>query len=277
VKKIILKASRFLGIILARTRKSYISGFMIENFEAARSRYMNVNFDSKTNGEYYYLKKLSAIKFPVLFDVGANIGEWSLMVGTLWPESKIYSFEILPMHWETLAANTSKLINVNIIKSGLSDSEGMMKLFFNSRTGKDPEASSYPQFLMKSEKEHYDSEIDCSVITGASFVKEHEINKIDVLKVDVEGHDLKVIKGFGDFINNVRCIQFEYGVYNITSKDLLIDFYSYMQKYNFIIGRLYPHYVDFSEFTYSRENFLGGNYIAVKHDDDLLISLLKDF
>ena len=81
---------------------------------------------------------------------------------------------------------------------------------------------------MSSERDYYDSKTICTVKKGETFLLENKIQNVDLLKIDVEGHELKVIKGFGDHIKNVRLIQFEYGVYNITSKDLLWDFFSYL-------------------------------------------------
>src|SRR4051812_17456443 len=56
----------------------------------------NVNFDINTNGELRVLKILAEQKPACIFDVGANIGEWSLLVSGLNKESIIHAFEIVP-------------------------------------------------------------------------------------------------------------------------------------------------------------------------------------
>jgi len=182
----------------------------------------------------------------------------------------------LPKHWNDFTERTRNLSNIKLNQFGLSDFEGTIEVHFNSRTEADSMATIYPQFIMDSEKEHYDSKCECMVKKGSDYVLENNILSVDLMKIDVEGHELKVIRGFGDFIRNIRLIQFEYGVYNITSRDLLCDFFDYLEKYNFIIGRLYPHFVDFFKYDYSKESFLGGNYIAVdKNDKDILMHLSK--
>ena len=51
--------------------------------------------NSKISGEKRFLKNyLSRLPSPVIFDVGANNGEWSLLVSKIFPEASIYSFEI---------------------------------------------------------------------------------------------------------------------------------------------------------------------------------------
>jgi FkbM family methyltransferase len=264
------------GKHLSRHRNSFLSMFIFKNITVLRNHIENVNFDQKTNGEGRYLKELSSLNFNVIFDVGANIGEWALCANEIFPESKIHSFEILPKHWNDFTERTRNLSNIKLNQFGLSDFEGTIEVHFNSRTEADSMATIYPQFIMDSEKEHYDSKCECMVKKGSDYVLENNILSVDLMKIDVEGHELKVIRGFGDFIRNIRLIQFEYGVYNITSRDLLCDFFDYLEKYNFIIGRLYPHFVDFFKYDYSKESFLGGNYIAVdKNDKDILMHLSK--
>ena len=47
-------------------------------------------------------------------------------------------------------------------------------------------------------------------ITGDDFVKEFNINKVDIIKIDVDGLDFEVLQGFQKVIKNDKpCIQFE--------------------------------------------------------------------
>ena len=87
--------------------------------------------------------------------------------------------------------------------------------------------------------------------------------------------DLRVIRGFGSSICKVRAIQFEYGIFNISSRDLLYDFYRYLNDFGFIVGKIFPRTVIFSEFAFEMENFHGSNYLAVHRDDVELIALLE--
>ena len=87
--------------------------------------------------------------------------------------------------------------------------------------------------------------------------------------------DLKVIRGFGDTLNRVRALQFEYGVFNIASRDLLADFYRYLTFHGFVVGKVFPSSVLFSDFSFDMENFHGSNYLAVKSDESDLIAALS--
>jgi hypothetical protein len=97
------------------------------------------------------------------------------------------------------------------------------------------------------------------------------------VKVDVEGMDFKVIKGFGDQIKNVRVVQFEYGIFNIASHDLLSDFCRHFKHNGFIVGKIFPNSVNFFEYHFNMENFHGSNYLAVRNEEKDLISNLSRF
>jgi len=272
------KIVKEFGKFLARYYKSCLTQSILTVITILRNNIENVNFKQKDNGEQKYLEKLGYLNFRTVFDVGALIGEWALMAHRIWPESTIHAFEILPKHWDIFLANTTGSNTVLLNKFGLSDSEGLINVHLNDRGVKgDAQATIYPQYVIESERDYYNSVCECLVRRGDDYVHEQCILKIDLLKIDVEGHELKVIEGFGDFIASVRCIQFEFGVYNITSKDLLCDFFRYLEKYDFIIGRLYPHFVNFFSYDYFKENLTGGNYLAVNKNDGELISLLSGF
>lgn len=277
MKRVLFKIAKEFGKLICRYRNTLFSQFLIQIVEIIRNNSENVNFNSKSNGEEQYLKKISGLDFKVILDVGANIGEWSLIARKVWPYSKIYSFEILPKHWDIFNKSVTNDSNIILNNFGLSNFEGNVDVYYNDRDESDVSATIYPQFLIDFEKNYYNSKVICAVKKGTDFLNDNNLMIVDLMKIDVEGHEMKVIEGFGDSIRNVRLIQFEYGVYNITSRDLLCDFFQYLNKFDFIIGKIYPKYIDFFKYTYIKENFMGGNYIAVNKNDKELIQLFSKF
>ena len=57
----------------------------------------------------------------------------------------------------------------------------------------------------------YDDKTLLEIKKGCEYMKQNNINNIDFLKVDTEGYDFEVMKGFEEYIKNVQIIQFEYG------------------------------------------------------------------
>ena len=232
----------------------------------------NVNFDIKTNGELRVIKLLDMIKPKCIFDVGANIGDWSNLVSSIYPECEVHAFEIVPATFEELKKNV-RATNIKLSNIGLSDKEEMINIHVSSRES--TTATSCKIEGMEAHDQYYSSEYQCKTIMGFQYVAYNDINAIDFLKIDVEGMDYRVIAGFGEYISNIKVIQFEYGVFNISSKDLLIDFYRLLIANGFVTGKIYPKGVMFSEYHFKMEDFYGNNYLAVRQDQRELISLLS--
>ena len=65
------------------------------------------------------------------------------------------------------------------------------------------------------------------------YVIDNNIKNIDFLKIDTEGFELNVLKGFGDFLENVKIIQFEYGGTFLDNNTKLIDVINYLEQKGF--------------------------------------------
>jgi FkbM family methyltransferase len=70
-------------------------------------------------------------------------------------------------------------------------------------------------------------------VTGEDYMKENHIESIDFIKIDTEGHELPILKGFGDSLYKIKMIQFEYGPITIKCKIKLEDIINYLKQFNF--------------------------------------------
>jgi len=136
------------------------------------------------------------IQAPVIFDVGANIGQSILKYRDLFPKSKLYSFEANPEIMPQLTRTTSHLPAVQVFNLALSDSIGESEFYVTSVH----EASSLLQpehFLMElSREKKYDfHKVVVPTLTLDAFVEQHKPETIDILKIDVQGAELKVLHG----------------------------------------------------------------------------------
>ncbi len=226
------------------------------------------------NGELRVLKLLSKFDPKCIFDVGANKGEWCQMATTLFPSCTIHAFEIVPSTYMELIRNTENLENVIPNNFGLSSEEGVISVSLGSN---DKMATGCKIDDMQFYDEYYNQEIECKTRRASDYLKERAIKSIDFLKVDVEGMDFKVIEGFGDQIKNVKVVQFEYGIFNIASRHLLTDFYRHFKNNGFVVGKIFPKSVNFFDYNFDMENFQGSNYLAVKSEENKLISSLSHF
>ena len=68
---------------------------------------------------------------------------------------------------------------------------------------------------------------------GKDYVINKNIETIDFLKIDTEGYELNVLRGFDNFLENIKIIQFEYGGTFLDNNTKLIDVIKYLQNKNF--------------------------------------------
>jgi Methyltransferase FkbM domain len=106
------------------------------------------------------------------------------------------------------------------------------------------------------------------VETGDEITKRLALPRIDLLKIDVEGHEIEVLSGFATVLASAvlqpQVIQFEYGVTWLPGRHNLLEAYRILEPFGYAIGRLYPDGVDFKPYTFADDHFRMGNYIAVR-------------
>jgi len=108
-----------------------------------------------------------------------------------------------------------------------------------------------------------DSSEEVVVITMDNFCREHAIDRIDLLKLDVEGHELAALQGAAEMLarGTVRFVQFEFGGCNLDSRTNFRDFWELLSPryaiYRVLRKGLYqvPFYSELDE-IFTTVNFL---------------------
>jgi len=89
----------------------------------------------------------------------------------------------------------------------------------------------------------------------------------DLLKLDVEGRELDVLKGAASTVSKVSVIQFEFGGCNIDTRSYFQDFWYLLTEQGFGIWRLGPHGLQrVPNYSESDEVFLTTNFFAARTD-----------
>ena len=101
---------------VADRRRSYLVGKLRQYAHTFINWVDNFEYDVELNGERFVLERLDP---EVVFDVGANVGQWALMASAACPRAQIHCFEIVPDTFEKLKAVTRP--NVTLNNFGLSD------------------------------------------------------------------------------------------------------------------------------------------------------------
>lgn len=214
--------------------------------------------DNELSGEYRVLRIFAKNNPKVVFDVGANVGNWTKELKQYSPDSVVYSFEPVPQTFEKLCQNLKEEKMVYPHEIALSDREGTLVFNFYP-------SNSYFSSIYKTTLDSNFQTLSVNTISGDTFCDEQNIDEIDFLKIDVEGAENKVLVGFSRRIKErkIKVIQFEYGPHNIESRFLLKDFFELLEGNGYRIGKIYPTWVDWSEYTIEKENFILSNFLAL--------------
>ena len=166
------------------------------------------------------LKKLLDNKKKVIFDVGGHNGESILFFNKNFNLHKIYTFEPLESNFLKLKINTrkisKKIVYFNCALGEKKENRIIKEMIETSSSTLNElnENSNYFKkkkfFLGVKEEKKMFVEKKVPIDKAANIIKQFKIHKIDLLKIDTEGFELNVIKGFGRNINLVRVVIFEH-------------------------------------------------------------------
>ncbi len=97
------------------------------------------------------------------------------------------------------------------------------------------------------------------------YIEEHRIDRIDFMKIDIEGHELKAFEGMGKFLRPdfIHAIQFEYGGADLDSRTNLRDFYRLFEPKGFVICKIMKHGIEQRPYRTYMDNFQYANYLAL--------------
>ena len=165
------------------------------------------------------LDKFNLVK-PVVLDVGANIGDWSKLVTSKLARVEIHAFEPSRETFLALKDAAKALPNVHIHNFGCGAEDSSRDLYFD-------EIKSGMASLSKRNLKHLNINFEnfesVEIRRLDNFLNNSSI-KPDGIKIDVEGHELEVLKGLGGCINELKVIQFEFGGTDIDSRVFFRDF-----------------------------------------------------
>lgn len=210
---------------------------------------------------YLFLKYRVEFEPQVVFDVGANIGGFSRNLSFHYPNSSFYCFEPFPKTFESLKLNV-KRNNFKLYQLGLGDQPE--SIFVNEN----PINDSFTNTLIKkTNSTGSKNTVSIQITTLDEFCRSQSINTIDLLKIDTEGFDLKVLKGAKKMLEqgNVKLIYVECGLdpsnsYHVFFPEIL----SFLNSMNFVfIGffqtdiRKVDRKIHFSNALFVGQSFLG--------------------
>ena len=199
----------------------------------------------------------------LLVDIGGNRGAYAEEFLKRFPGASVHIFEPSSYNVNILKSLFSSVSGVNVVGAALSDNSGKLILYAD-RPG------SGLGSLSRRRLEHFGIEMneeeEVPVLRFDEYWRQFSsaFPVIDYVKIDVEGHELSVLDGFGDFLEQVKLIQFEFGACNIDTRTFFQDFWYFFSGKDFALYRITPRgAVYIPTYRDMDELFVTTNYIAI--------------
>ena len=163
----------------------------------------------------------------IIFDVGANVGIYSLFFSALNPDAIIYSFEPVKSNYDVLIKNISmnNTTNIRCYNFGFQTKESEIILGIPI----DRESWNVGLYTCKYDGAIKDTVL-CKMKNLSQWTRENSIKEIDLIKIDAEGSEYYIFSSSEDILKNTKFIHIEMNEFFNNKCNLIIDL---LKKNNF--------------------------------------------
>lgn len=203
----------------------------------------------------------------VVFDVGANVGDYALAVLDHFKNVELHCFEPSPNAFALLEARIgSSGAHVHLHRFGLGEFDETVTLY-----GEGPASGLSSVYRRRLGHFGIDFEPQGEVLLRRldDVALELGVDRIDLLKLDIEGHELAALKGARRLIGTrgIEGIQFEFGGANIDAHVFFQDLWYFLAPQYRIHRVLQDGLVELPRYEEIYEIFLTSNYFCLLKDD----------
>lgn len=180
----------------------------------------------------------------VIFDVGANRGQTLAKYRTAFPHAHIYAFEPYKPVFEELNKNFGNEKQTTLEKVALSDKNGVATFHVNKCHYTNSLFESGQSDEYKNSGGHMDTVEKLNVPTETidNYSKKHGLEKIGILKMDIQGGELKALQGASDMLSGekIDLIYTEVEFVKLyKNQPLFHDIGAFLEKFGYQIHNIY--------------------------------------
>lgn len=177
---------------------------------------------------FFSLERLNSLSFKPqqIIDVGAYEGEWTKSCMQVFPGASYIMFEAMQQKRSKLKEISEANSNVTFEIALLAQADNKELYFTELETA----SSVLEEVVNKQNRTKRKS------ITLNTVLKHKGISKVDLIKLDVQGYEAEVLKGFNEYLPTTEVIISEVSLLDLHERVPLIrDMINYMYEYNFVV------------------------------------------
>ncbi len=212
----------------------------------ARQFYYGVSLYNQWNKKFIpsedemFLLKYFLKSNDIIFDIGANEGSFSYFLSTIITQGEIYSFEPQKKVFNILRGSLKKIRNVQLYNIAISDHTGNSTIYVPIVKGHlspceaslDPHFNDFSGYERIKKSDRYVSET-INLMTLDYFCEKNEINRVDFIKCDTEGHELEFLKGSEKCLSKFKPILL-IEVFPYVYEGHFEEVYNHLKKFKYI-------------------------------------------
>ena len=187
------------------------------------------------------LETARKVGIRTIYDIGANVGTWTLLAKAVIPESRVEAFEPLGEHCTAFDRNLNAIGEVRLHRVALGANNAVAEL----RVTDFSDASSLLPLLATGRAEFGVQEVEQVRVEMRrldDYRAEHELPFPDLIKLDVQGYELQVLSGAEDCLQHARAVVVEVSFIRYYEKQCLFhDIVAHLAKFGLLIAALGDH------------------------------------
>jgi FkbM family methyltransferase len=180
---------------------------------------MMASDSSAENGELAFYHSIED-SIQTIFDVGCRADSEFLDF-----HGEVHYFDPVPDFIKNLSSQPTNNRKAIFNTFGLGIEESTQYYY--------PKYQSFHNRIVSCGKDDASNRVLFEIKRGDEYMKKTNLQTVDFLKIDTEGHELEVLKGFGDRLKDVKIVQFEYGGTYLDSKIHLQDVIDHLYLHGF--------------------------------------------
>lgn len=175
-----------------------------------------------------------SLEIDTVLDIGANTGQFTKTILALLPNSRIYSFEPLPVCFKELQQFTNSHINTTAFNIGIGDRSGSLSFEENAFSP----SSSFLKMADTHKQAYVHTQnttiVDVKIDRLDDIIEDFKLGSSLLIKIDVQGYEDKVLQGGAKTMQKAKIVIVETSfVHLYESQPLFDDIYNLFRDWGF--------------------------------------------